>query len=121
MSWGDVYMASIAWCYPSVLRSLRGPGPRFCCWLEQLVIDPILMGRPLDSMLNSHRYQYSITLCAEISAAALLINFWDQEEKYNPAIWITLIIVLILCLNIFAVGIYGEAEFIFASIKVSPN
>jgi membrane protein YdbS with pleckstrin-like domain len=64
------------------------------------------------------RYQYSITLCAEISAAALLINFWDQEEKYNPAIWISLIIVLILCLNIFAVGIYGEAEFIFASIKI---
>jgi amino acid transporter len=63
-------------------------------------------------------YQYSITLCAEISAAALLINFWDQEGKYNPAIWITIIIVLILALNIFAVGIYGEAEFIFASIKI---
>jgi amino acid transporter len=63
-------------------------------------------------------YQYSITLCAEISAAAVVVAFWDQEEKYNPAIWISLIIVLILCLNIFAVGIYGEAEFIFASIKI---
>jgi amino acid transporter len=63
-------------------------------------------------------YQYSITLCAEISAAAVVVSFWDQEEKYNPAIWISLIIVLILCLNIFAVGIYGEAEFIFASIKI---
>ncbi|KAG9194112.1 hypothetical protein G6011_04147 [Alternaria panax] len=63
-------------------------------------------------------YNSSITLCAEISAAALLINFWDQEEKYNPAIWITIIIVIIICLNIFAVSIYGEAEFIFASIKI---
>jgi amino acid transporter len=26
-------------------------------------------------------YQNAITLCAEISAAALLINFWDQEGK----------------------------------------
>jgi amino acid transporter len=26
-------------------------------------------------------YQNAITLCAEISAAALLINFWDQDEK----------------------------------------
>jgi amino acid transporter len=69
-------------------------------------------------MLKTTRYQYSITLCAEISAAALVINYWDQEEKYNPAIWITLIILLILGLNIFAVGIYGEAEFIFASIKI---
>ncbi|CAG5164620.1 uncharacterized protein ALTATR162_LOCUS6676 [Alternaria atra] len=63
-------------------------------------------------------YNSSITLCAEISAAALLINFWDQEEKYNPAIWISIIIVIILFLNIFAVSIYGEAEFIFASIKI---
>lgn len=63
-------------------------------------------------------YQSSITLCAEISAAALVIEFWDQEQKYNPAIWITLIIVIIVCLNIFAVQIYGEAEFIFASIKI---
>ncbi|OAK95496.1 hypothetical protein IQ06DRAFT_297700 [Phaeosphaeriaceae sp. SRC1lsM3a] len=63
-------------------------------------------------------YQYSITLCAEISAAALVIRFWDEEGKYNSAIWISLIIVLIICLNIFAVGIYGEAEFIFASIKI---
>jgi amino acid transporter len=63
-------------------------------------------------------YNSSITLCAEISAAALLINFWDQEEKYSPAIWISLIIVIIVFLNIFAVSIYGEAEFIFASIKI---
>jgi len=63
-------------------------------------------------------YNSSITLCAEISAAALLINFWDTEEKYNPAIWITIIILIIIGLNIFAVSIYGEAEFIFASIKI---
>jgi amino acid transporter len=24
----------------------------------------------------------------------------------------------VLCLNVFAVGIYGEAEFVFASIKI---
>lgn len=29
-----------------------------------------------------------------------------------------MVIVLIMCLNIFAVSIYGEAEFIFASIKI---
>ena len=34
------------------------------------------------------------------------------------AAWISLIIVLILILNIFAVSIYGEAEFCFASIKI---
>jgi amino acid transporter len=34
------------------------------------------------------------------------------------AAWISLVIVLIICLNVFAVGIYGEAEFCFASIKI---
>ncbi|KAF2740214.1 hypothetical protein EJ04DRAFT_540291 [Polyplosphaeria fusca] len=63
-------------------------------------------------------YQCAITLCAEISAAAVLVSFWDQNEKVNPAVWITIVIVLIVCLNIFAVSIYGEAEFIFASIKI---
>ena len=36
----------------------------------------------------------------------------------NVAAWISIIIVLILALNIFAVAIYGEAEFVFASIKI---
>ncbi|KAH7385893.1 amino acid permease/ SLC12A domain-containing protein [Pyrenochaeta sp. MPI-SDFR-AT-0127] len=63
-------------------------------------------------------YQCAITLCAEISAAAVLVSFWDQDEKYSPAIWIGLVIIIIVGLNIFAVGIYGEAEFIFASIKI---
>lgn len=36
----------------------------------------------------------------------------------NVAAWITIILVLVVALNIFAVSIYGEAEFIFASIKI---
>ena len=36
----------------------------------------------------------------------------------NVAAWISLIIVLVVCLNIFAVAIYGEAEFCFASVKI---
>ncbi|KAH9821442.1 Amino acid permease [Teratosphaeria destructans] len=58
----------------------------------------------------------SLTLCAEISAAAIVISFWN--DTINQAVWITLILVLIVALNIFAVSIYGEAEFIFASVKI---
>lgn len=61
-------------------------------------------------------YNSAITLCAEISAAAVVIGFWN--DSINQAAWITIIIVVVLCLNIFAVSIYGEAEFIFASIKI---
>jgi amino acid transporter len=63
-------------------------------------------------------YSSALTLCAEISAASTVIDYWHGAVHINVAAWITLIIVLVLCLNIFAVAIYGEAEFIFASIKI---
>ncbi|CEJ94655.1 Putative AAT family amino acid transporter [[Torrubiella] hemipterigena] len=63
-------------------------------------------------------YSSALTLCAEISAACIVIQFWDTEKSINPAVWITILIVLVVCLNIFAVSIYGEAEFCFASIKL---
>ncbi len=61
-------------------------------------------------------YSNALTLCAEISAASVVIGFWNTS--INPAAWISIIWVLVICLNIFAVSIYGEAEFIFASIKL---
>lgn len=61
-------------------------------------------------------YSSALTLCAEISAACIVIQFWNAE--INAAAWISIIIVLVICLNVFAVSIYGEAEFVFASIKI---
>lgn len=47
-----------------------------------------------------------------------MIQFWNGAVDINVAAWITIILVLVVALNIFAVSIYGEAEFIFASIKI---
>ncbi|KAG8526707.1 uncharacterized protein KY384_008136 [Bacidia gigantensis] len=63
-------------------------------------------------------YQSAITLCAEISAASVVIQFWEGSRDINVAAWISIIIVIILFLNVFAVSVYGEAEFCFASIKI---
>ena len=79
-------------------------------------------------------YSCSITLCAEISAASIVITYWNdtinvrdwlqfppprqRTDMMQAAVWISIIIVLIIGLNIFAVAIYGEAEFIFASLKI---
>ena len=63
-------------------------------------------------------YSAAITQCAEISAASLVIQYWPGADGVNVAVWISIILVLIICLNIFAVGIYGEAEFCFAAVKV---
>ena len=59
-----------------------------------------------------------MTQCAEISAASVVIQYWDGAKDINVAAWISLCIALIIILNIFAVSIYGEAEFCFASIKL---
>ena len=61
-------------------------------------------------------YLSVIAICADLLAAAVLVQFWTDD--INGAVWISIIIVLIVCLNVFAVAIYGEAEFIFASIKI---
>jgi len=61
-------------------------------------------------------YQCAITLCTEIAAASIVVGFWN--DQISIAAWISIIIVLVVCLNIFAVAIYGEAEFIFSSIKI---
>lgn len=68
--------------------------------------------------MDQNWYQSAITLCAEISAASVVIQFWHGADHINVAAWISIIIVLVVLLNIFAVAIYGEAEFCFASIKI---
>ncbi|KAI0732334.1 amino acid permease [Fomitopsis betulina] len=61
-------------------------------------------------------YNWTITLPAELSAGAVLIGFWN--DTINKAAWITIFIVVVIVINLFGAGVYGEAEFIFASIKV---
>ncbi|KAH7141612.1 AAT family amino acid transporter [Dactylonectria macrodidyma] len=63
-------------------------------------------------------YYCVITLCAEIAAVAVVIGYWPGAEGINIAAWISLSIVVVTALNLFAVSVYGEAEFIFASIKI---
>lgn len=63
-------------------------------------------------------YQAAITLCAELSAASIVIGYWEGAAHINVAVWISILLVLVVLLNIVSVSIYGEAEFWFASIKV---
>lgn len=52
-------------------------------------------------------YSNALTQCAEITAAATLISYWEPgapDDVINPAAWISILIVVIFCLNIFAVG-----------------
>ena len=60
-------------------------------------------------------YQYLISIPAEISAAAVIVQFWIT---INNAIWVTVFSVVLFASNIFLVRLYGEIEFTLAILKI---
>lgn len=90
-------------------------------WLPLPGAIPTLCTRYVDPAMGfavgwNMAYLCGIAVAAEVNAASLVVGFWNSE--INPAAWCSIVIVLIVALNIFAVSIYGEAEFIFAGIKL---
>ncbi|KAK6219059.1 Sphingolipid C9-methyltransferase 1 [Pestalotiopsis sp. IQ-011] len=59
---------------------------------------------------------FGITMGAEATAAALVIEYWGSPV--NSAVWIAIVLAVCLLLNMTAVSVFGEAEFWFASIKI---
>lgn len=62
-------------------------------------------------------YFLTIAMPAELSAAAVIFDYWT-ENRVNNAVYITVCLILVVLINLLAVRWYGEAEFFFASIKV---
>lgn len=54
----------------------------------------------------------------EIVAASITIDYWDPTVKLN-ALWVALFWLAICCINLFGVRAYGEAEFLFSTVKVT--
>lgn len=92
-------------------------------WLPLPGSIPQFCARYVDDALGfavgwNNWYASAITLCAEISAASIVVQYWKGADHISVAVWISIIIILVVCLNIFAIQIYGEAEFVFASVKI---
>jgi amino acid transporter len=51
---------------------------------------------------------------AEIAAAALLINYWN--DTVNNSVWVIMCFVVVVTINMLGAGAYGEAEFVFACV-----
>ncbi|KAF2200189.1 proline-specific permease-like protein [Delitschia confertaspora ATCC 74209] len=120
---------------------LVGPAPLFMAYLSMMVVVwnmmnilaeivtylpmkgitiPYFVKRYVDPSLGfatgiNYWYAYAILVAAEATAGAILLDYW--ETPVHAAVWITIFLIVILFLNIIAVGFFGEAEFWFASIK----
>ncbi|KYG41172.1 hypothetical protein M433DRAFT_76395 [Acidomyces richmondensis BFW] len=105
----------VVWCMMNTLGELATYLP-----LKGITI-PYYVQRFVDPSLGfadgwNYWYTYAMLVGAETSAGAILLDYW--QTPVPTAVWITMILVIILALNIFAVGVFGEAEFWFASIKL---
>ncbi|KAK4186278.1 putative amino-acid permease [Podospora australis] len=65
----------------------------------------------------NYALQWVVVLPLEIIAGAMTIGYWN--EKLNRAIFVTVFLLIIVIINLFGVKGYGEAEFIFAIVKVT--
>ncbi|KAJ8607546.1 hypothetical protein MRB53_040256 [Persea americana] len=54
----------------------------------------------------------------QLTAAALVIQYWVPAERINPGVWITIFLAAIITVNYFGVKIFGEVEFWLSSVKV---
>ncbi|KAM5346193.1 hypothetical protein ACJ41O_009198 [Fusarium nematophilum] len=62
--------------------------------------------------------KYVIIAPNQLTAAALVIQFWIDRDKVNPGVFIAIFMVCILCINYFGIRFFGEFEFWLSAFKV---
>lgn len=65
----------------------------------------------------SYALQWLVALPLEIIAGALTVEYWN--DRLSKAIFVTIFLFMIVVINLFGIKGYGEAEFIFSTIKVT--
>ena len=63
-------------------------------------------------------FKYIITTPNQLTAAALVIQYWCPPERVNPGVFIAVFLVVIIAINYGGIRWFGEFEFWLSSIKV---
>ncbi|KAK8036036.1 hypothetical protein PG991_002109 [Apiospora marii] len=66
----------------------------------------------------SYWFKYIIVTPNQLTAAALVIQYWLPRDKVNPGVWIAIFLVIIVSINYFGIRFFGEFEFWLSSFKV---
>ena len=66
---------------------------------------------------NSYALQWIAVLPLEVIAGALTIGYWNPG--LTRAIFVTIFLLFIVVINLCGIKGYGEAEFVFAIVKVT--
>ncbi|KAM0812497.1 putative Dicarboxylic amino acid permease [Seiridium cardinale] len=62
--------------------------------------------------------KYIIVTPNQLTAFALVMQYWVPRTTVNPGVWIAIIMVLIIAINYFGIKFFGEFEFWLSSFKV---
>jgi len=101
---------------PYFVNRFVDPSLAFAMGWNYWYVPHLIPAQNLATYTFSFRYTFAMLLAAEVTAAAIIIQYWT--EAVPVAVWIAIVLLVILALNIIAVSFFGEAEFWFASIKI---
>jgi len=66
----------------------------------------------------SYWFKYIIVTPNQLTAAALVIQYWVDRDTVNPGVFIAIFLVTIVVINYFGIRFFGELEFWLSSFKV---
>ncbi|AMD18658.1 HBL244Wp [Eremothecium sinecaudum] len=66
----------------------------------------------------AYLFKYLILTPNQLTAGALVMQYWVPPGQVNPGVWITIFLVVIVTINIVGVRFFGEFEFWLSSFKV---
>lgn len=72
----------------------------------------------LTEVASRYWCKYILITPNQMTAGALVIQYWLPADKVNPGVWITVFFILIVSINYFGVRFFGEFEFWLSSFKV---
>lgn len=70
------------------------------------------------SLGYTYWFKYIIVTPNQLTAAALVIQYWCPPEKVNPGVFIAIFLVVIVVINYLGIKYFGEIEFWLSSVKV---
>ncbi|KAH6654795.1 amino acid permease/ SLC12A domain-containing protein [Truncatella angustata] len=66
----------------------------------------------------SYWFKYIIVTPNQLTAFALVMQYWLPRDRVNPGVWIAIVLVIIIVINYFGIKFFGEFEFWLSSFKV---
>lgn len=78
----------------------------------------MLIAWHVDFPLFSYWCKYIIVPPNQLTAAALVLEYWVPRERINPGVFIAIFLVTIVCINYFGIKFFGEFEFWLSFFKV---